>query len=440
VHPVRGTVMSVALGAALLLMAATAPAISAATTPTPDGATTATADPAAGTATPTAPLPVAAAQTEARQSYEESAPTEGAAVPLVTVETSPGGAPTITSHPVTSSAQAEAVATEAAKGNDLVSVQPDTVVRPTGNYTSDTYSRIQWALNPWKTTFTKAWRIRTGAGIVVAVIDTGVDAGHPDLAGQVLPGHQFLNGSTYGAPMSPATDSCGHGTHVAGTIAALANNRVGVAGVAPGVKILPVKVLNCSGYSSDVANGITWATKHGARVINLSLGGPSRDSSLEAAINYARSRKVVVVAAAGNNHGPRTTCGRPGTNARSYPAASPGVIAVGAVDERLSRACFSNTGTYVDVVAPGYNVVSTYPLALAQGSVPYRYMSGTSMAAPHVAAAAAIVLSRWPTCTADRVERKIESTTRRLGRGALRNNAYGYGLVDPARAVTAPAC
>ncbi len=433
VRPVRSVAtVCCALTTAVLIASAAAPAIASADSvndPSPE-------PPAAASA----PLSPPAAEREAREAFAESTPSADTTVPVVTVEIAPGGEPTITSHPVSSAADAAAVAGEAAKGDDLISVEPDAIVRATDAGTSDTYAANQWPLNPYKTTFTRAWKTTTGTGITVAVIDTGVDATHPDLAGQVLSGRQFLNGSSSGAPLAAASDNCGHGTHVAGTIAAVANNNMGVAGVAPGVRILPVKVLNCSGYSSDVANGITWATKHGARVINLSLGTTHRDTTIEAAVNFARSRKVVVVAAAGNNHGPRSSCSRPGSNARSYPAASPGVIAVGAIDQRFSRACFSNTGSYVDLVAPGFNLLSTYPLALSQGSPPYRYMSGTSMAAPHVAAAAAIVLSRWPTCTADRVEAKLESTARRLGGRALRNNAYGFGLIDPASAVTSPHC
>ena len=236
--------------------------------------------------------------------------------------------------------------------------------------------------------------------------------------------------------MTTATDACGHGTHVAGTIAALANNNIGIAGAAPGVKILPVKVLNCSGYTSDVANGIKWAANNGARVINLSLGGTARDSALDAAIAYARTKKVVVVAAAGNN-GTGCTAGK---NAISYPGASAGVIGVGAIDSNLNRSCFSNTGSYVDVVGPGTSILSTYPLAMtAKGYAPYTSMSGTSMASPHVAAVAALVLSRKPTCTPDQVEVRIEATARRLG-GTARNNDFGFGLVDPARAVAAFAC
>jgi type VII secretion-associated serine protease mycosin len=425
------------LGAAVITVAVSAPAIAWATADT-----TSSTAPATTASTTPPPLPTATAANAASTAYAKEATNADPIVPIVTVETTPTG-PKIVSHPVASPAEARAVATDAAKGNDLTSVQSDSIMRPTGSPTNDTYAANQWPLDPVKTSFAGAWKVTKGAGVTVAVIDTGVDANHPDLAGQILPGRAFLNGSAAGVAMSPATDNCGHGTHVAGTIAAIANNRVGVSGAAPAVKILPVKVLNCSGLSSDVANGIKWAANSGARVINLSLGGTTRDSAVEAAIAYARTKKVVVVAAAGNNHGP-TSCALPGNNAVSYPGASPGVIGVGAIDDQFARACFSNTGSYVDLVAPGTNILSTYPTNLTdlKKYAPYMYMSGTSMATPHVAAAAALVLSRWPTCTSDRVEVKLEATAKRLGGGVgiARNDNFGYGDIDPTKAVTAPAC
>jgi type VII secretion-associated serine protease mycosin len=420
------------LGSAALLAATLAPiAASADTTPAlPDGVTSTTP-----------PLSPATAAAQAGTAYQQHASTAGAVVPLVTVETTSTG-PKIVSTPVRSQAQARAVATDAAHGDDLVVVKADSLVTPVSAPTNDLYTHAgdQWGIDTAKTTFANAWRLSTGRGVTVAVVDTGVDATNPDLAGQVLPGKAFLTGVTNATVLNPKIDTCGHGTHVAGTIAALANNRIGVAGAAPAAKILPVKVMNpalgCSGYSSDVANGIRWAANNGAKVVNLSLGGTVRDPAQDLAIAYARSKGVVVVAAAGNNHGP-ASCGSPNTNAVSYPGASPGVIAVGAIDATFARACFSNTGSYVDVVGPGVMVLSTYPVALTpKGNVPYVYMSGTSMATPHVAAAAALLLSRFPSCTPDQVTSRLESTARRLG-GTTRNNDYGYGLIDPARAVTA---
>ncbi len=424
-----------ALGSAALLSAVVAPIAASAADSTP-------ALPNGSTSGTPAPIPAATAANEAGAAYQRTAPAPGAVVPLVTVETTASG-PKIVSHPVTSQAQARAVATDAAKGNDLVVVQPDTLVSPVGAPTNDfwTAHNDQWGIDTTKTTFAAAWKTTTGKGITVAVVDTGVDATNPDLSGQVLNGKSFLTGASGASALNPKVDTCGHGTHVSGTIAALANNGIGVAGAAPGVKILPVKVMNsalqCSGYSSDVANGIKWAADNGAKVINLSLGGTGDDRAQDLAITYARSKGVVVVAAAGNNHGPAKTCGGPGTNAVSYPGASPGVIAVGAIDINFGRACFSNTGSYVDLVGPGTNVLSTYPVAMTtKGYQPYAYMSGTSMATPHVAAAAALLMARWPKCTPDQVASRLEATAKRLG-GTARNNDFGYGLVDPARAVTA---
>jgi serine protease len=436
VRRVRGiTKVMGALGSVALVAALSAPIAASASDSTP-------ALPDGVTSTTPAPISPAAAANQAGAAYARSAPVAGTTVPLVTVEKTATG-PKIVSHPVTSQTQARAVATDAAQGNDLVVVQSDTLVSTVGAPTNDywTAHNDQWGVDTTKTTFSAAWKTTTGKGTTVAVVDTGVDATNPDLNGQVLAGKSFLTKVTGTAALNPKVDTCGHGTHVAGTIAALANNGIGVTGAAPGVKILPVKVMNaalqCSGYSSDVANGIKWAADNGAKVINLSLGGSTDDKAQDLAIAYARSKGAVVVAAAGNNHGPAKTCGNSGTNAASYPGASAGVIGVGAIDINLGRACFSNTGSYVDLVAPGFSVLSTYPVAMvAKGVQPYVYMNGTSMATPHVAAAAALLMARWPKCTPDQVASRLTATAKHLGT-AGRNNDFGYGLVDPARAVTA---
>ena len=172
------------------------------------------------------------------------------------------------------------------------------------------------------------------------MIDTGVDATHPDLTGQVLPGASFVPG----APT--AADDNGHGTHVSGIIAAATNNGVGVRGAAPGVKILPIKALNSggSGSYSTVATAIYSAVDQGAKVINMSLGGTVASTVFDAAVAYANAHGVTVVAAAGND-------GARG-NPASYPGSTPGVVAVGAVDSTLTRASFSTCGAYVDIAAP----------------------------------------------------------------------------------------
>lgn len=213
-----------------------------------------------------------------------------------------------------------------------------------------------------------------GQNVVVAVIDSGVDVSHPDLAGKVLPGRDLVDGTYQGV------DPNGHGTHVAGVIAALTDNDAGIAGAAPAVQILPVRVLDATGegWEADVAEGITWAVDNGADILNLSLGG-NPDSAVEAAVQYAADSGVLVVAAAGNS-------GQLG-NAPSYPAAYATALAVGAASSLTQVAAFSNTGPYLDITAAGVSIASTY----LNGS--YVSMSGTSMAAPYVAAAAAVLLS-----------------------------------------------
>ncbi|MBP2389179.1 S8 family serine peptidase [Aeromicrobium fastidiosum] len=249
---------------------------------------------------------------------------------------------------------------------------------------NDSQRKRQWALD--RLAAEKVWRKSSGKGVVVAVVDTGVQANHPDLKGQVLKGWDFVESD------SKANDRNGHGTHVAGIIAAKANNKRGIAGLAPSSRILPVRVLNSAGTGSTVAvaRGIVYAARKGADVINLSLAGNSPDAQVQAAVRYAVRRGVVVVAAAGNSG-----CNAPTT----YPAAFPGVIGVGASDRSDGVAPFSNCGTYVDVVAPGTGITSTMikrpslSLPCAYGKS-YCVLDGTSMASPHVAAAAAILISR----------------------------------------------
>lgn len=249
---------------------------------------------------------------------------------------------------------------------------------------NDSQRRRQWSLN--RLDAERVWHKSSGKGVVVAVVDTGVDANHPDLKGRVLKGRDFVEGDR------SANDRNGHGTHVAGIIAATTNNRRGIAGLAKSSRILPVRVLNSagSGNTVTVARGIVWAVNRGADVINLSLAGEQSDASIEAAIRYAVGRNVVVVAAAGN---------RGCTAATTYPAALPGVIGVGAMNRYGSVSPYSNCGAYVDVVAPGTSIRSTMirrpssSLQCAYGK-DYCMLSGTSMASPHVAAAAAIVISR----------------------------------------------
>jgi subtilisin family serine protease len=252
--------------------------------------------------------------------------------------------------------------------------------------------------------------------VVVAVLDTGVYA-HTELAGALLPGQNFT-GSPGGA--LDTTDRYGHGTHVSGTIAADAGSDV--EGVAYGVKILPVKVLGDTGggWDSWAADGILWAADHGADVINMSLSGAGYSSLEASAISYARSKGVTVIAAAGNDN----------SSALRSPAGLPGVIAVSAVDQSEDKAWFSNYGPSVDLAAPGVSILSTY----LDDTV--AYMSGTSMASPHVAGVAALVKGAAPGLTPDQVEEALEAGVTDLGAPG-RDDVFGYGLVDAPRAVEA---
>jgi subtilisin family serine protease len=264
-----------------------------------------------------------------------------------------------------------------------------------------------------------AWGITRGAGIVVAVVDTGI-APAPDLEGRLLAGWNVVEGTT------DATDDNGHGTHVAGTIAENADNGLAEAGLAPEVSLLPVKVLDASGggTDSDVAGGIVWAADHGARVLNLSLGGASSSRVLSDAVRYATTHGVLVVAAAGNESG-----------AVGYPARIASVLGVGAVDSSLARASFSNTGTGLDLVAPGVGIVQQ-TLGDTPGSFVDATYSGTSMATPFVTAAAALVLASKPKTTPASVLRLLERTAQDLG-VAGRDDETGYGLVRADRALGA---
>jgi type VII secretion-associated serine protease mycosin len=332
-----------------------------------------------------------------------------------------GGRPVITVGTATDRNTAAALVRTGQRATGAVDVELDAPVRaadvPAGD---DPLRSSQWDLATVRAT--DAWASSTGAAVTVAVIDSGVDATHPDLAGQVLPGADFITGTE-----GEAIDPNGHGTHVAGTIAALAGNGEGVAGLAPGARILPIRVLNANGggYMSDVANGIVYATDRGADVISMSLSATIQVDAVTNAVAYAHSRGVVVVAAAGNA---RAT-GSPA----SYPAADPGVIAVAATDANDNVAYYSTQGSYVDVAAPGSDIVSTFPVATGMA---YRRMSGTSMAAPHVAAVAALLKSYDRGLTPDQIEQAITGSAVDLGVPG-RDDDFGSGRLDAAAALAA---
>jgi subtilisin family serine protease len=305
---------------------------------------------------------------------------------------------------------------------EVLSTEQDQTVRVLA--TNDALRPKQWALNA--VGFESSWKLSTGAGVKVAVVDTGVLGLHEDLYGSVVPGIDLASdAATYDPARNGAVDPAGHGTHVAGIIAAHANNRIGIAGAAPSVKIMPIRVLDASGSgsSSDVAEGIIWATDHGARIINLSLGGgPS--PGMRVAIQYALSKQVVTFAAAGNSY--------QDGNQPSYPAAYPEAIAVGAIDSGLRHASFSNTGAYLDLVAPGDSIWSTW----GQGRSQYALLSGTSMATPYAAATAALVLGEKASLSASALTHILESTATNLGPSG-RDNTFGYGLINPGHALLA---
>ncbi|RCX22789.1 type VII secretion-associated serine protease mycosin [Fontibacillus phaseoli] len=270
------------------------------------------------------------------------------------------------------------------------------------------FSEYQWNLPIIETN--RGWKLSKGSDdVIVAVVDTGVDLKHPDLKGRLLPGYNVV--STGDEPL----DDVGHGTHVAGIISANVNNSEGIAGMMWGGKILPVKALDGtgSGTTYSVAQGIIWATDHGAKVINMSLGNYADAQFLHEAIKYAYDRDVVLIAATGNDN-----TERPG-----YPAAYPEVLSVSATDYHLQRASFSNYGDYVDVMAPGESIASTYP------DNQYAALSGTSMASPHVSALAALIRSVNPDLKNTEVMDIIRSNVIDLGDSG-HDKYFGYGQID----------
>jgi thermitase len=272
-----------------------------------------------------------------------------------------------------------------------------------------------------------AWRncpVVSGSGVTIAIIDTGVDLTHPDLKTNLVAGYDYV--SNDGTPQ----DGNGHGTNVAG-IAAAALNGVGVSGVAPLAKILPVRVLDDSGSGSisAVASGVTFAADR-AQILNLSLGAATSYSTLQNAINYAVNTKGRLVVAASGNCGdiyyPYNGCTY--MNQPSYPGAYSNVLAVAATDNYDAHASFSTSGSQVDVSAPGVDIYNTF--------IPnsYDYESGTSQATPHVAGLAALIWSKYPSYTAAQVWNRITSTAVDLG-AAGRDNIFGAGRIDVKQAL-----
>jgi subtilisin len=258
----------------------------------------------------------------------------------------------------------------------------------------------------------------TGVGVSIAVIDTGIDADHPDLSANVKGGINFVS-SVRLKPANPSRwdDDNGHGTHVAGTIAAV-DNEIGVIGVAPQAYLYGVKVLDRSGsgYLSDVLAGINWARNNNMDIITMSLGSSEGTQTMEDACDNAYNAGVVIVAAAGNDNGGRVI----------YPAAYDSVIAVSATDSSDNLASYSNVGLEIEMAAPGSGIYSTY-----KGGI-YATMSGTSMATPHVTGVAALVIASNLTKYQNNpgaVRWQLTSTAEDLGTNGW-DASFGFGLVD----------
>ncbi|PIQ27849.1 hypothetical protein COW36_08525 [bacterium (Candidatus Blackallbacteria) CG17_big_fil_post_rev_8_21_14_2_50_48_46] len=281
----------------------------------------------------------------------------------------------------------------------------------------------QWYLNALH--MPEVWT-QTGLGnaaVTVAVLDTGVDYDHPDLQGRVIKGADYVD-----KDYEPK-DMHGHGTHVAGIIAAQMNNSEGVTGLAPQVKIMAVRVLDANGSGSlfTIAKGIAYAANNGAKVINLSLGSPPGGGVMRTLANflagYAERKGALIVAAAGNDGG-----------AIGYPAAASKFLCVGAINQQNQLASFSNRGAELDVVAPGVGILSTFPtyeVTANKMGLPQKYatLNGTSMATPMVSAQAALIWSLHPYLSPAEVREKIESTAIDLG-AVGRDDQFGNGLVS----------
>lgn len=277
---------------------------------------------------------------------------------------------------------------------------------------NDPLFRYQWGLE--KISTPSAWNTTVGSNrVVVAILDTGIQHNHPDLAAKLMQGYNFV------ANNRRWNDDNGHGTHVAGIVGAITNNSIGVAGTSPLCRLLPVKTHNAQGLATidAIVRGIVYAANRGAHVINMSFGGYSYAQAEADACRYAWNRGSVLVAAAGNES----------TNRYTYPSAFSTVIGVAATSQSDARASFSNYGRWVNLAAPGVNILSTYINST------YRYMYGTSQATPFVAGVCALLAAQGRTKLG--IVRSLQGTADRIaGTGTL----WIYGRINAHRAVRSP--
>lgn len=291
---------------------------------------------------------------------------------------------------------------------DSMYAEPNYLLLPNRRPNDSMYGRYQWNLP--MIGMEKSWEISQGSSdVIVAIVDTGIDMKHPEFNGKLVDGYNVI------ADNKRPMDDNGHGTHVAGVIAAKTNNKNGIAGMSWNSKLMPVKAIGAdgSGTAFDIAQGIIWATDHGADVINLSVGNYTSSAELKNACRYAFDHNVVLVAATGNDN----------TDQPGYPAAYSEVMGVSAIDHNKRRADFSNFGDYVDVVAPGVDIASTYIYS------DYAALSGTSMACPHVSALASLIRSVHPKMKNTQVMEIIRHTAQDLGRKG-KDPMFGYGMIN----------
>lgn len=316
----------------------------------------------------------------------------------------------------------EAVVSKLRRDSWVASAELDRALLMDDVKVNDTSRGQQYALDTVKAD--AAWDKTMGSEkVTIAIVDSGLDLDHPDLKDKLVAGYNSVT------PGQAPKDDVGHGTHVAGIAAASTNNGLGVAGLAANSKIMPVKVLgDGTGSAGTVADGIIWAADHGADVINMSLGFYDENETLGKAVAYALSKNVVIVATMGNNN----------IEKKRYPAAFPGVIAVGSTDKADNKSTFSNFGDWMSVSAPGTDILSTFPrygVTIGGGKDGYASLSGTSMAAPLVAGLCGLVRSQHVGMAPADVKKLLETTAQDKG-GAGFDKYFGNGRIDAFQAVS----